>query len=67
MCKKFGTEHKKTGTDMYHSPHADMREYRQVLVDGTDTVVINKEDKICILIDVATCSDRNVAQKEAEK
>jgi hypothetical protein len=40
---------------------------REVQADGPDPVIKNKEDKICMLIDVATCSDRNVAQTEAEK
>jgi hypothetical protein len=32
-----------------------------------DIIVRNKEDRICLLIDVAIPSDRNEIQKEAEK
>jgi hypothetical protein len=36
---------------------------------GSRTVIIikNKTDKICLLMDVAISSNRNVIQKEAEK
>jgi hypothetical protein len=32
-----------------------------------DIIIKNKKDKICLLIDVAIPSDRNVIQKESEK
>jgi hypothetical protein len=38
---------------------------REVLANRPDIIVTNK-DRICLLIDVAIPSDRNVIQKEAE-
>jgi hypothetical protein len=36
------------------------------LVNRPDIIIKNKKDKICLLIDVAIASDRNVIQKETE-
>jgi hypothetical protein len=38
----------------------------EVLADRPHAVIKKKEGKIFILIDEAICSDRNVAQTEAE-
>jgi hypothetical protein len=40
---------------------------REVLENRPDIIIENKTDKICLLIDVAVQSDRNVIQKESEK
>jgi hypothetical protein len=40
---------------------------RQVSGNRPDIIIKNKKDKICLLIDVAIPSDRNVVNKEAEK
>jgi hypothetical protein len=40
---------------------------REVLANRPDIIIKNMKDKICLLIDVATPSDRNVIQKEFEK
>jgi hypothetical protein len=37
------------------------------LANRPDIIVKNKEDKTCLLIDVAMPSDKNVIQKEAGK
>jgi hypothetical protein len=37
------------------------------LANRPDIIIKTKSDKICLLIDVALPSDRNVIQKEAEK
>jgi hypothetical protein len=39
---------------------------RGVLANRPDIIIRNKTDKICLLIDVAIPSDRNVIQKGAE-
>jgi hypothetical protein len=39
----------------------------EVLADRLDIIINNKENKICLLIDVATFPDRNVIHKKAEK
>ena len=39
----------------------------EVTANRTDTIIKNKEKKICIIIDVAIPTDSNVVQKEAEK
>jgi hypothetical protein len=39
---------------------------REVLANRPDIIIKNKEDKICLLIDVAIPSDRNVIQKESK-
>jgi len=40
---------------------------REVLANRPYIIVKNKNDKTCLLIDVAIPSDKNVIQKEAEK
>jgi hypothetical protein len=40
---------------------------REVLANRPDIIIKNKKEKICLLIDVAIPSDRNVLQKESEK
>jgi uncharacterized protein (DUF1499 family) len=40
---------------------------RQVLENRPDIIIKNMKDKICLLIDVAIPSDRNVIQMESEK
>jgi hypothetical protein len=40
---------------------------REVLENRPDIIIKNNKDKICLLIDVAIPSDRNVIQKESEK
>jgi hypothetical protein len=37
------------------------------LANRPDIIIKNKKDKICLLIDVAIPSDKNIIQKEAEK
>jgi hypothetical protein len=39
---------------------------REVLGKTPDIIIKNKKDKICLMIDVAIPSDRNVVKKEAE-
>jgi hypothetical protein len=39
---------------------------REVLENRPDIIIKNMKDKICLLIDVAIPSDRNVIQKETE-
>jgi hypothetical protein len=39
---------------------------REVLANRPDLIIKNKEDKICLLIDVALPSDRNIIQMESE-
>jgi hypothetical protein len=40
---------------------------REVLANRSEIIVKNVKDRICLLIDVAIPSDRNVIRKEAEK
>jgi hypothetical protein len=40
---------------------------REVLTNRPDIIIKNRKDKICLLIDVAIPSDKNVIQKESEK
>jgi hypothetical protein len=40
---------------------------RGVLANRPDIIIKNMKDKICLLINVAISSDRNVVQKESEK
>jgi hypothetical protein len=40
---------------------------REVTANRLDTIIKNKKEKTCTLIDVAIPTDRNVVQKEAEK
>ena len=46
-----------------------IKQYTQTEVteNRPDTIIKNKKDKICSLIDVVIPADRNVVQKEAEK
>jgi hypothetical protein len=39
---------------------------REVLANRPNIIIKNKKDKICLLIDVAIPSDRNVIQKQSE-
>jgi hypothetical protein len=39
---------------------------REVLANRPNIIIKNMNDKICLLIDVAVPSDRNVIQKESE-
>jgi hypothetical protein len=78
ICKTLGTE---TTENWYsHIPkpvsqHEDItvlwnqgiQTDREVLVNRPDIIIKNKKDKVCLLIDVAISSDRNVIQKESEK
>jgi hypothetical protein len=77
ICKTLGTE---TTENWYsHVPkpvyqHEDItvlwnqgvQTDREVLGNKPDVIIKNKKDKICLLIDVAIPSDRNVIQKESE-
>jgi hypothetical protein len=38
-----------------------------IIINRPDIIIKNKKDKICLLIDVAVPSDRNVIQKESKK
>ena len=40
---------------------------REVTANRPDIIIKNKKEKTCTLIDTATPTDRNAAQKEAEK
>jgi hypothetical protein len=40
---------------------------REVLANRTDVIIKNMKDKICLLIDVAILSDRNVIQESEKK
>jgi hypothetical protein len=40
---------------------------REVLANRHDIIVKNKMARICLLVDVALKTDRNIIQKEAEK
>jgi hypothetical protein len=40
---------------------------REGLANRPDIIIKNVKDKICLLVDVAIPSDRNVIQKESEK
>jgi hypothetical protein len=78
MCKTLGIE---TTENWYsHIPkpvcqHEDItvlwnqgiQTDREVLAYRPDITIKNMKDKICLLIDVAIPSDRNVIQKESEK
>jgi hypothetical protein len=41
--------------------------YREVLANRPNKIIKNKNDEICLLIDVVITSDRNVIEKESEK
>jgi hypothetical protein len=78
MCKTLGIE---TTENWYsHVPkpvcqHEDItvlwnqgvQTDREVLANRPDIIIKNMKYKICLLIDVAIPSDRNVIQKESEK
>jgi hypothetical protein len=78
ICKELGIE---TTENWYtHKPepvceHGDItvlwnqevQTDREVLGKKPDIIIKNKKDEICLLIDVAIPSDRNVVNKEAEK
>jgi hypothetical protein len=38
----------------------------EILANRPDIIIKNKKDEICLLIDVAIPSDKNVIQKESE-
>jgi hypothetical protein len=40
---------------------------REVLANRPDIIIKNMKDKICLLLDVAIPSDRNIIKKESEK
>jgi hypothetical protein len=78
ICKTFGIE---TAENWYfHIPklvcqHEDItvlwnqgiQTDREVLANRPDIIIKNMKDKICLLIDVAIPSDRNLIQKESGK
>jgi hypothetical protein len=78
ICKTLGTE---TTENWYsHIPkpvcqHEDItvlwnqgvQTDREVLENTPNIIIKNMKDKICLLIDVAIPSDRNVIQKESKK
>jgi hypothetical protein len=77
ICKTLGIE--TTENWYYHIPkpvrqHADITALwnqriqtdREVMANRPDIIINNKKDKICLLIDVAIPSDRNVIEKESE-
>jgi hypothetical protein len=44
------------------------RQYlRKITANRPDTIIRNKKEKTCTLVDVAIPSDRNVVQKEVDK
>jgi hypothetical protein len=80
ICKALGIEMTDKWYTHTHTPkpvceHEDMtvlwnqgvRTDREVTANKPDTVIKNKKEKTCIMIDVAIPADRNVTQKEAEK
>jgi hypothetical protein len=74
--KHYAFKQQKTGTPTYISrcQHEDItvlwrqgiQTDREVLSNRPDIIFKNMKDKICLLIDVAIPSDRNVIQKESE-
>jgi len=40
---------------------------KEVIANRPDTIIKNKKEKTCTLIDVAIPADRNFVQKEAKK
>jgi hypothetical protein len=78
ICKTFGI---KTTENWYsHIPepvcqHEDItvlwnqgiQTDREILANRTDVIIKNMKDKICLLIDVAIPSDRNVIQESEKK
>jgi hypothetical protein len=75
--KHYALKQQKTGTPTYLSrcQHEDItvlwnqgiQTDRDVLANRPNIIIKNKKDKICLLIGVATPSDRNVIQEESEK
>jgi hypothetical protein len=43
-----------------------MQTDREVLANRPDIIIKHRKDKMCLLVDVAIPSDRNVIQKESE-
>jgi hypothetical protein len=78
ICKTLAIETTENRYSHMSKPvcqHADItvlwnqgvQSYREVLANRPNLIIKNKKDKICLLIDVAIPSDRNVIQKESEK
>jgi hypothetical protein len=78
ICKTIGTD--TTGNWYSHIPmsvfqhehitvlwNQGVQTDREVLANRPDIIIKNKKDKICLLIDVAIPSDRNLIQKESEE
>jgi hypothetical protein len=78
ICKTLGTE--ATENWYFHTPkpvcqHENItvlwnqgtQTDREILANRLDIIIKNMKDKICLLMDVAIPSDRNVIQKESEK
>jgi hypothetical protein len=77
ICKTLGIE---TTENCYSHIHKSVcqQEYvtvlwnqgiqtdREVLANTPDIIIKNKKDRMCLLIDVAIPSDRNVIQNESE-
>jgi hypothetical protein len=77
ICKTLGTETTETWYSHIPKPvcqHEDItvlwnqgiQTDREVLANRPNIIIKNMKDKICLLIDVAIPSDRNVIQKESE-
>jgi hypothetical protein len=77
ICKTLGTETTENWCSHIPKPvcqHEDttvlwnqgIQTDREVLANRTDILIKNMKNKICLLIDVAIPSDRNVIQKESE-
>jgi hypothetical protein len=78
ICKTLGIE---TTENWYSHIHKPVRQHeditvlwnqgvqtdREVLANRPDIIIKNMKDKMCLLIDVAIPSDRNVIEKESEK
>jgi hypothetical protein len=45
----------------------EIQSEREFLANRPDIIIKNMKDKICLLIDIAIPSDRNVIQKESKK
>jgi hypothetical protein len=78
ICKTLGIETTENWYSHIHKPvcknvditvlwNQGVQTDREVLANRPNIIIKNKKDKICLLIDVATPSDRNVTQKESEK
>jgi hypothetical protein len=44
-----------------------IKTYREVLANRPDIIIKNMKDKICLLINVAIPSDKNVIKKESKR